>query len=211
MLARIMMVDIVNVGCGNIASIKNWIEFTSCSARVVDDPRKLKSSLMVLPGVGAVGSFMDRLKTTGFNQAILDHSNAGGRLLGICLGFQVMAVSSEESGGVECLGLINGKVEKLRTENSHSSWEKFYVDKKYMDGQSFNSEASLSRKRIVNGRVFYNHGYGFVNQDGNSFSVPISRELSQYSALVVKNNLIGFQFHPEKSQLAGQNLISIIL
>ena len=206
-----MTVDILKVGSGNIGSIKNLIENTNTEVRIISKPSELKSNVLVLPGVGSAGPFMARLRETGFDEAIVKHVSRGGRLLGICLGFQVMADRSEESSGVRCLGLIDGYVEKLRSHASHNSWEPVILNKKKLNGQSFNSEAKLSKKSILKGRVFYNHEYGFVSNDTEAHSMPISEELEVYSGLLVKGNVIGMQFHPEKSQVTGHQLISMIL
>ena len=87
----------------------------------------------------------------------------------------------------------------------------FYLNKNDMKGQSFHSIEKLTRKRILNGRVFYNHEYGFLNSEKEAYSIPVSSSLSQYSGLLVKDNIIGIQFHPEKSQISGSQLISMIL
>jgi len=206
-----MRVDILDIGSGNIQSIKNWIENENVIARVVSDIHNIKSDLLVLPGVGAAGSYMERLKKGSHDQAILEHVGKGGRLLGICLGFQIMSNYSEENGHVTGLGLLDGHVERLSSQCSHNAWESIFLRRNKMNGQSFNNQCRLTKKSVLNGRVFYNHEYGFINQDLNSFSLPISDSLSQYSGLLVKDNIIGIQFHPEKSQVSGSELISMIL
>jgi glutamine amidotransferase len=206
-----MNVDILDIGSGNISSIKNWFDNSNINTSVVSRIQNLQSDLLVLPGVGSAGSYMARLKAGGFDKAIHEHVDNGGRLLGICLGFQIMSSYSYEDGGVDCLGLINGSVERLQGNVSHNGWESLYLDKNDMNGQCFNSQEKLSRKRILDGRVFYNHEYGFLSLEEEAYSIPISKELPQYSGLLVKDKLIGIQFHPEKSQISGSNLISMIL
>ena len=83
--------------------------------------------------------------------------------------------------------------------------------KDMMNSQSFNSQYQLTQKKVLDGRVFYNHEYGVINQESGLFSVPVSNSLPQYSGLLVKDNIIGIQFHPEKSQVSGSELISMIL
>ncbi len=204
------MVDILDIGSGNIQSIKYWIEKSRVSTRIVSNASDLCSNLLILPGVGSAGSYMKRLKAGHFDQAIYEHVDRGGRLIGICLGFQIMANFTEEDGGVEGLGLVDANVEKL-TLGSHNSWESFYLRKTELNGQSFNSIHHLTRKKIIDGRVFYNHEYGFVNNESNLYSNPISQELNRYSGMLIKDNIIGIQFHPEKSQYTGLELISMIL
>ncbi len=206
-----MSVDILDVGSGNIQSIKNWIEKANVSTRVINEASNIQSSLLILPGVGSAGPYMQRLKQGNYDQAIIEHIDKGGRLLGICLGFHIMSAFSDEDGGVEGLNLIDGHVERLQGKISHNSWEPIYLRRNELRGQSFNRQVNLSKKRILDGRVFYNHEYGFVNNDEKSFSIQISESLPKYSGLLVKDKIIGMQFHPEKSQVTGLDLISMIL
>ena len=207
----ILSVDILNVGSGNIQSVKNWIDTANISVRVVDQASDIKSSLLILPGVGSAGPYMKRLKKGKFDQAILKHVDKGGRLIGICLGFQIMSAYSEEDGGVEGLNLIDGHVERLQGNVSHNGWEPLYFRRNELAGQSFQRQENLSKKWVLDGRVFYNHEYGFVNAEEQSFSIPASKFLPKYSGLLVKDKIIGMQFHPEKSQRTGLELISMIL
>ena len=206
-----MKVDIVDVGSGNIRSIKNWVQKSNIEARSVNQVSELKSDILILPGVGTVGSYMARLKASSFDKAVIEHVQRGGRLIGICLGFQIMAHFSEEDGGVECLNLIDAQVYRLTDQNSHNGWEFLSFKKNSMNGQSFNSSQKLTRKTVLTGRVFYNHEYGVINMDKEAFTVPVSPSLQQYTGLFVKNRIVGIQFHPEKSQITGIELISMIL
>ncbi|ACH65102.1 imidazole glycerol phosphate synthase subunit hish 2 [Aliivibrio fischeri MJ11] len=206
-----MKVDILDVGSGNIRSVKHWIEKANVSTRIVSKISDLHSDLLILPGVGSAGSYMERLKVGKYDQAIIEHVEKGGRLLGICLGFQIMGNYSEEDGNIEGLGLINVHTERLTNNISHNSWEPIYLCQHKMKNQSFNSQYKLTKKRILNGRVFYNHEYGVINNEPTAFSIPVSDGLSQYSGLLVKDNIIGIQFHPEKSQITGSELVSMIL
>lgn len=206
-----MVVEILDIGSGNIKSIQNWIERVNVPTRVVTKSTDIKSEFLVLPGVGSAGSYMDRMKKGDFDKAVLEHVNEGKRILGICLGFQLMGFSSEEDGGIEGLCLLNGKVERLQKQSSHNGWEKLHFNKNELGEQSFNSQYKLTRKQSIQGRVFFNHEYGFVPNDTKIFTKPISEAYKKYSSLVVKNNVIGIQFHPEKSQQTGLELISMIL
>ena len=206
-----MVIDIMDIQSGNIQSIVNWAERLCISTRVIKKPNELKSNFLVLPGVGSVGPYMDKVKKYNFDEAIKEHVNNGHRLMGICLGFQIMGKHSNEDGGIECLGLINGYTEHLKGHFSHNGWENFNLDKNKLKDQSLNSNMKLTRKKHINGRVFFNHEYGFVNQDDKSFSLPISENLNKYCSFIIKDNIIGVQFHPEKSQQTGINLLSMIL
>lgn len=206
-----MKVDILDIGSGNIRSVKNWIEKSNVSTRIVTQPDDIKSEMLVMPGVGSAGSYMQRMKAGNFDEAIKAHVYKGYRLMGICLGLQIMMEYSEEDGGVEGLGLLDGFVARLPGQVSHNGWEQLSFNRKQMADQSFGSRHNLSQKRIFKGRVFYNHEYGVVNKSSKAFSLPVSRIFSQYSGLLVKENIIGIQFHPEKSQISGTDLIKMIL
>lgn len=206
-----MKVDILDIGSGNIRSIKNWIEKANVATNIVTEAKNIKSDLLILPGVGSAGPYMSRLRKGGYDQALIEHVDKGGRLLGICLGFQILSSFSEEDGGVKGLNLVDGYVERLQNKNSHNGWESIYLRKNEMNGQTFFNQHSLTKKRVLDGRVFYNHEFGFINRDSNAFSIKVSDGLNKYSGLLIKNKIIGIQFHPEKSQMTGLELISMIL
>ncbi len=206
-----MRVDILDAGSGNIKSIQNWIERLHVPTRVVKKSTDIKSDFLVLPGVGSVGPYMEKLKKKSFDKAIHDHIDSGGRLLGICLGFQIMGKYSQEDGGVEGLGLLDGYTAQLEGKLSHNGWEKFMLNIDNLNEQSFNSTMKLTRKKNIRGRVFYNHEYSFICEDEKIFNKKISIDLNNYSSMIIKNNIIGIQFHPEKSQQTGLDLMSIIL
>ena len=206
-----MKVDIIDLGSGNIRSIKNWVAKSNIFAKSVRHASELEADVIILPGVGAAGSYMERLKQNSFDTAIINHVQNGGRLIGICLGFQIMSSFSQEDGGVEGLSLIDAEVTKLSDNDSHNGWELLSFRKDKMNNQSFNASENLSQKTVLRGRVFYNHEYGVINRDIEAFTLPVSPRFKEYTGLFVKNKIIGIQFHPEKSQLTGIELISMIL
>jgi glutamine amidotransferase len=121
-----------------------------------------------------------------------------------------MAASTEEDGGHTGLKILKGKVVKMREMHSHNQWQPFNFKKAMLFDQNYPSASSLTKKRILNGRVFYNHEYGFINEDASAISFPINDSLNKYSAMVIKDSVIGMQFHPEKSQHTGAELIKMI-
>jgi glutamine amidotransferase len=206
-----MIVDILDIGSGNIKSIQNWIEKVNVSTRVVTKATDIKSNFVILPGVGSAGPYMDRLRKKEFDKAILDHIDNNGRLMGICLGFQIMGYSSEEDGGVEGLGILDSHTKRLDNNSIHNGWEEYIFKKSDLQKQSFQSRLKLTRKQNINGRVFFNHEYGVISNAENIFNKKISNKYNKYSSIIVKDNIIGIQFHPEKSQKTGLDIISMIL
>jgi glutamine amidotransferase len=206
-----MKVDILDIGSGNIRSVKNWIEKSNISTRVVTKPEDIQSEMLILPGVGSAGSYMKRMRAGSFDEAIKEHVNRGQRLMGICLGFQLLMEYSEEDGHIDGLGLLRGHVERLSGSISNNGWEQLSFHRHEMNGQNFGSKYHLTQKRIFNGRVFYNHEYGVISRDNEAYTLPVSDKMKQYSGLLIKDNIIGIQFHPEKSQVSGTDLINMIL
>ena len=206
-----MKIDIVDIGFGNIKSIKNWIEKTHYRPNIITKSQSLKSDLLILPGVGSAGPFMKRLRYSNFDNEIINYIKKGGRIIGICLGFQILCSKSEEDGGVLGLNIIDGEVKKLEIINSNNGWKNFYLNKNDMKNEMFKSNCKLTKKSIIEGRTFYNHEYGVKCYDESAFTIPICEELKMYSGFYLKENIIGMQFHPEKSQQTGLDLINMIL
>ncbi len=206
-----MKINIIDLGSGNVKSIQNTIEKLNVYAKCVSSVSDLDADLIILPGVGEAGSYMKRMRQKSFDKYIVNHVNSGGRVIGICLGFQIMTKYSEESGGVKGLGIINAVTKKIEKNQTHNGWEYIKFKKKKMKGQQFHSSQNLTKKYVLSGRVFYNHEYAVINNDKSAFSLPISNDYSKYTGMFVKDRIIGIQFHPEKSQITGKELFSMIL
>jgi len=210
------MIDIIDVGCGNIQSLTNILTLLQVPSRAVNSPNQVKSNTIILPGVGSAGPYMDKLKESSLDQAIKKHHSEGKRIIGICLGFQLLTISSEEDGGTECLGLVDAQTEKIGSNQlrncSHTGWEHFQIDTEYFNAAECQAQLGLTRKRKLKGRVFYNHEYGVcsTSEDAAHLEIP-NKMYAGYSSMVVQKNLIGIQFHPEKSQVTGLNLFEMML
>jgi len=205
-----MKVDVIDIGFGNIGSVRHWLESARIEARVVNDARQPRAPVMILPGVGSAGPYLDALRSKRFDDAIGQHLEDGGRLVGICLGFQVMAEHCAEDGGHEGLGLVRGEVSRLDGVFSHNGWLPITLRRQDVRASCPDEPARLTRKRVIRGRVFYNHEYGFVANDESAYTQSIGEGLSRYSSIIVKPQLVGMQFHPEKSQGTGVELIRMI-
>ena len=202
-----MKIEVINTGTGNVRSIVNWFHREGLTVKEVESANQVSGDVLILPGVGSVGSFMKGLNSSGFSDRILSHVKSGGYLLGICLGFQVLGDFSDEDGGVSCLGLIPGRVKKLH--QNHNGWEQLYFRSDNICGHWL-STSNLRRQYrsvVTNGRVFYNHEYGFIPRAGVIDTAPISKQHRDIAAYARIKNVIGVQFHPEKSQKTGDLLL----
>ena len=214
-LVKTIMVDIIDVGMGNVKSVKNAITRLGVATNIISNPNDFSSDTIILPGVGSAEPFMYKVRREGFDLAINEHATKGKRIIGICLGFQVMTHFSEEDGGTQCLGLINTETTLLRHKEvvlNHNQWEKFSLRK----NQYFFPRLSMSqlgkKKRTINGRVFYNHEYGVrIPVDNSCYKSIDSNLLSSFASMYCNDNIIGIQFHPEKSQTTGLEVLSFVL
>ncbi len=193
------MISIVDYGMGNLRSVQKAFEEVGYPADLITHPEQLKSSnLLVLPGVGAFDRAVENLKNSGLWSVILKHLKAGRPYLGICLGLQLLFEGSEE-GNRSGLGYFRGRVVRFRRVEPvpHMGWNELNwapsagaiapvaVDRPcYYFVHSFYPQPS--NQKIVVGRADY----------GRNFCVAVRR-----------GNCLGVQFHPEKSQFAGLDLL----
>lgn len=206
-----MKIDIIDIGFGNISSVKNWLDQLELEVTRVTHPENLTSEMCVLPGVGSAGPYMERLNASGFTEAIKYHVLKGRRLLGICLGFQILFEHSDEDGGTELLSILRGKVERIDGNQNHNGWENLDIAVNSFKFKGYWGRGSHSSKQFLRGRAFYNHEYAVLNNDQCDYSTRLSSNLRKYTGLLIKDNVAGAQFHPEKSQLFGINFIKGLL
>jgi len=197
------MIAIVNYNMGNLGSVKNAFDKVGADAKIVSNPEELKDySKLILPGVGAFGDAMDHLNTTGLKDAILEYAKSGKYIMGTCLGMQLLFESSQEFGENEGLGLIPGKVIAFNQEKfdttlkvPHMGWNEMFTQQNDPLFDSLPKEFYLyfvhsyhaqCDEQYVLGKTYY--GYEFVSA-------------------VKKENIYGFQPHPEKSHDNGLKII----
>jgi glutamine amidotransferase len=170
-------VVIVDYGAGNTRSVRAAITHAGKSSEVSADPATIiEAPYVVLPGVGSARSAMAHLNETGAAEALRERFRNGGPTLGICLGMQLALASSEEDGGVECLGLLDGKVVRLVADRvPRLGWA---IVEPWGDAYYF-------------AHSFVAEAYDAVaTSDGLTVAVQ-------------RGPFLGVQFHPEKSGEAG--------
>ena len=147
---------------------------------------------LVLPGVGSFGDCMAQVERRGLVSAIRDWVAAGKPYLGICLGYQILFDSSEESPGVAGLGIVPGTVRRFKQTPGlkipHMGWNDVTPRKNH--------------PLIEQGEAYYLHGYQFDVVDSSEILATTEHGIPLVSA-VGRDNIIGVQFHPEKSQAYG--------
>lgn len=186
-----MIIGIVNYGLGNIKSIKNAL--SDYKVVLVDNEENLMTvDVLILPGVGAFGFAMENLRALGLVDAIRRFSESGKRLIGICLGMQLLYESSYEHGEYEGLGILKGKVIELpKTEViPHMGWNRLTV-------------ANPSDALYSSQYMYFVHSYYVIEEDEDQIVASTFYGV-KIPAIVKKDNIIAFQGHPEKSGNEGQ-------
>lgn len=197
-------IAIIDAAGGNIASVMHAIRSLGAEPNLVRHPDRLADyDRAILPGVGALPSVMDRLRDNRMDQAITKHAEQGKPLLGICVGMQALATSGDEAGGTEGLGLIPGRVTKMPT-SAHARLP--HVGWNTVTPTTHNALPGLTGEDDF----YFVHSYAFVVDDP-THSAAFAEHAGAFTAAVRRDNILGVQFHPEKSQHAGLALLDAFL
>jgi imidazole glycerol-phosphate synthase subunit HisH len=195
------MVTIVDYGVGNLHSVKRAFEQVTGNVQVTSDAKEIiQAERLVLPGVGAFGHCMDELEKRGLTEAILEFAESGRPFLGICAGMQIMLSMGEEFGEHKGLGLISGRVQKMKASILPSiGWMELKKTRDWQ-GTIFNDTAEGSS-------VYFVHSFAAQPEDASVRLAEYEYDGVNITAAISKNNLTGVQFHPEKSGLVGMNML----
>lgn len=196
------MIGVIHYGMGNISSVLNAFKFIGAEATILQSPEKMgECDRFVLPGVGAFGQGIQNLKQSGFADAIQHYVGIEKHpLLGICLGMQLLATTGTEFGTHTGLGLIPGIVERLPSNGlrlPHIGWNQTRV---------LRENPLLPRSPGAPFFHYYVHSYRFIPED-LSVTICTCEYGVEFCAGVERENIYGFQFHPEKSQKSGLTIL----
>ena len=195
------MVTIIDYGSGNLRSVQTALERVGVEARITDDPNVVaESARLVLPGVGAFGDAIRALRGRGLVEPILDHIRADRPFLGICMGLQLLFETGAEGGHHEGLGVLPGEVIRFDPvpglKIPHLGWN-----------QVFWRKGTTAHPAAADGEHFYFvHSYVARPRD-ESVIAATSDYGGPFCAAVSRGRLFATQFHPEKSQAAGMDLL----
>ena len=196
------MIAIIDYGVGNLFSLRSSLKCIGAEAIVTADPELIRSAeRVILPGVGAFGDAADKLRQTGLDQVVLQEAARGKDILGICLGMQLLFEKSEEYGEHEGLALLRGRVVDMQGRIPaelmipHIGW----------NALRFARPHPLLRYIKEEDCVYFVHSfYAEGCEDSLVATAEYGRELT---AIVAKGNVMGCQFHPEKSGAVGLNIL----
>jgi len=204
------MIAIIDSGIANLRSVQKAFERIGADARIVDDPRGLaEASGIVLPGVGAFRDGIAKLEAGGFVEPLLRAIDGGKPILGICLGLHVLFSESEEFGRHKGLNVIDGRVvrfpdacasgpggEVARLKVPHMGWNRVRIER-----------PAPIFEGIPDGAYFYFvHSYYVIPEDPGVVA-GTTEYGHRFTSVLWRDNLFACQFHPEKSQRLGLQLL----
>ena len=195
-------INIVNLGFNNTFSIFQAFKSLGCKVQLIDEIDKNKSDLLVLPGVGSYEKGMKTLKEKNFDKYIQDYVSDNNKILGICLGMQLFFSESCEFGKTKGLNLISGKVKKIPNKVNkvpHIGWN------------TVKTSGNNNFFKDSNKHFYFVHSYYCEPKNKKLILGETNLEKLNFCSSVMTNNLIGVQFHPEKSSIAGKNMLTNIL
>ena len=195
------MIGIIDYDAGNIKSVEKALQYLGQETVVSRDPQVLlKADKVILPGVGSFGDAMENLKKYGLVPVIHEIVEKGTPFLGICLGLQLLFESSDETPGVEGLGILKGEIlripETFGLKIPHMGWNSL----------NFHGNGKLFKGLPSEPYVYFVHSY-YLKAEEEEIVTATAEYGTCIHASVEKGQVFGCQFHPEKSSDIGIQIL----
>ncbi len=192
---------LIDAGTGNLHSVHNALLALGFNVQVGCTPDSLaRPGRVILPGVGAFGSFMQGLRERGLVEPLQAAYRRGDPLFGICVGMQALFEVSEELGEHAGLGLLGGRVVRFPNFSDrkvpHTGWNQLW----------FAGSSALFRDLPDGAYAYFNHSFYCANSDPTDAAARTDYGFD-FTSAIQRGNLLGVQFHPEKSQRVGQKVL----
>ena len=197
-----MKIGIINIPNCNTTSIYHTMTLFSNDVAAINSCKEIKSKdIIILPGVGNAYSVSKFLEKNGYFEEIKEFENKNKKIIGICLGMQMLFKDLNEGGSSKGLGFFSSEVleiSKISKLKTNIGWRKIKsVDKNFLENENY---------------YYFCHSYYVnINDEDYSFLKCVTEENPRIPAIIHKNNIFGLQFHPEKSQKKGITLIKKFL
>lgn len=205
-------VRVIDYDAGNLFNVVRAFEHLGCSVKIASRPDEISlGEYLVLPGVGAFGDGMASLRKRELIAPMLEWINSGKPFMGICLGMQLLLTSSEEFGEHEGLGLVPGRVRKLLTEPGlkvpNIGWHPLSPPEDDQDkwDETILEGVSLTRD------MYFVHSYAAYPDDPAHWLAQSVFGKHRFCSALRKENVVGCQFHPEKSGVTGLAILENFL
>jgi glutamine amidotransferase len=197
------MIAIIDYGAGNLRSVANAIIKIGYQPRVTSNPSEvLNAAAVILPGVGAAGDTVDSLEKLGMTSAIWQLIKQERPLFAVCIGLQILFSRTEEGGGHKCLGVFSGVVRRLPSgfKIPHMGWNQVRQSFAHPIFDGIPDEANF----------YFVHSY-YAEPDDTSVVAGTTDYGVSLCSMVVKDNLVATQFHPERSGEYGLRMYANFL
>ncbi len=197
------MIAIVDYKAGNLTSVRLAFETLGVAAEVTSDPQTIRQAdQIVFPGVGAAGASMDHIRTLNLHHALTEAIAVGKPFLGICVGMQILFDYSEEDGGVDCMGILPGKIQRFRPSEPlckipHMGWNTVHFIRAHPVLAGIENDSEL----------YFVHSYCPVAAAEEQMIGQTDYADVTFSSIAGRDNLIATQFHPERSGRIGLKIL----
>ncbi len=186
------LVGVINTGAGNLYSLNGCLRRIGYEPVTINSPEDMQGkaiSALIIPGQGRFGTVMSNLRNSGLDKLISDWYQGDKKVIGICVGLQVLFEDSEEDTGIKGLGIFQGKVTRLQSPKQPMvGWADVQSEQEW-----------LSRKTL-----YFVNSYGVTECEQTIAKVTYGET---FVAAIASKNMIAFQCHPEKSGIAGEEVL----
>ncbi|WP_018625525.1 imidazole glycerol phosphate synthase subunit HisH [Kangiella aquimarina] len=185
-------VGVINTGAGNLYSLNGCLRRIGFEPVTINSPADMQGkdiSALIIPGQGRFGTVMSNLRNSGLDKLISDWYQGDKKVVGICVGLQVLFEESEEDPGIKGLGIFKGKVTRLKSPKQPMvGWADVDSEKNWLDQTT----------------LYFVNSYGVTESEQAIASVTYGET---FVAAIASNQLVAFQCHPEKSGIAGEEVL----
>lgn len=205
-------VAVLDYGAGNLKNVCRALKHLGAEYLLVTNPADLdKFSKLIIPGVGAFKVAMDQLHEQGMVEPLREFARSGKQVMGICLGMQMLFETSHENGETEGLGLLDGTVERIPELGTNGNKHKVpHIGWNEISPQTPSTYQGLL-ERENNPPVYFVHSYMANLKSDSDLIASCQYDGVVIPAIVGHSNILGCQFHPEKSGRIGLELLSLFL
>ncbi len=206
-------VAVIDLSINNIKSIIRSLEILNFKVNVFSKKFNVNEfDLIVLPGVGSYGEGVNALKKNGLIESINDAIKKEIKILGICLGMQLLLSDSEKFGYTIGLDLIKGNVKnfskEIEAKKINIGWQKIELNKLLKENRFYNY---IEANNLFNSYYYFVHSFYAKNVEKRNVLAMTRNHNFNFPSIIVKKNIFGFQFHPEKSGESGLKLLEFFL
>jgi len=203
-------IAIIDYGMGNLRSVAKAFERVEANPRIIDTPdRADECGALILPGVGAFGQAMERLRETRFDALVRDWVRDDRPFLGICLGLQLLSTESEEFGPVQGIDIVPGRVVRFTGTQYERSGDRAGLKVPHMGWNTLKlvKDHPVTEGMPTDAMAYFVHSYYCVANDPNWTAITTDHGV-EFTCAVARGNMFASQFHPEKSGDVGLQMLA---